>query len=88
MQVVAALRSAAFKLDLPHRTGVTHSKDSFFGETEKERMPMQFELARRWDNWVAGGAVCSEMESSTRESPFTANSVLRAVQVCFTRLAS
>lgn len=63
--MVAALRAAASELEIPHRCGITHSKDSFFGETEKERMPMNFELTRRWDQWVAGGAVCSEMESST-----------------------
>lgn len=63
--VVQALREAAAELDIPHRCGVTHSKDSFFGETEKERMPMRHELTERWNQWIAGGAVCSEMESST-----------------------
>lgn len=41
------------------------TQDSFFGETEKERMPMSLELTRRWEQWVAGGAICSEMESAT-----------------------
>ena len=63
--MVHALRQAAKALEIPHKTGVTHSKDSFFGETEKERQPLHFELACRWDSWVAGGAVCSEMEAST-----------------------
>jgi uridine phosphorylase len=63
--VVFALRQAANDLDIPHKCGVTHSKDSFFGETEKERMPMNVELTRRWEQWVAGGAICSEMESAT-----------------------
>ena len=43
--VVVALREAANALEIPHRTGITHSKDSFFGETEKERMPMSVEVA-------------------------------------------
>jgi uridine phosphorylase len=28
-------------------------------------MPMAAQLHRRWDAWVAGGAICSEMESAT-----------------------
>jgi uridine phosphorylase len=32
--VVQALRQAAINLELPFRTGVSHSKDSFYGETE------------------------------------------------------
>ena len=63
--VVHHLRRSAAHLDIPHRTGVTHSKDSFFGETEKERMPMSQELARKWDHYCAGGAICSEMEAAT-----------------------
>ena len=63
--VVLCAREAATHLDIPYRCGVTHSKDSFFGETEKDRMPMHFELKRRWEQWIAGGAICSEMESAT-----------------------
>ena len=33
------------------------------------------QLTRRWDHWVAGGAICSEMESSTI---FVLSSVYRA----------
>ena len=62
--VVQALRQAAINLDLPFRTGVSHSKDSFYGETEKERMPMSDQLSARWDAWVQGGAICSEMEAA------------------------
>jgi len=63
--VVYNMRQAAAHLQIPHRLGVTHSKDSFFGETEKERMPMNVELTRKWDHYCAGGAICSEMEAST-----------------------
>ena len=42
--VVFALREAAVALEIPHHSGITHSKDSFFGETEKERMPMNVEV--------------------------------------------
>lgn len=64
LDVVLALRQAAEKLGFPYRVGVAHSKDSFFGEVEKERMPMAARLQERWDAWVAGGAICSEMESA------------------------
>ena len=63
-QVVQALRQAAINLELPFRTGVSHSKDSFYGEVEKERMPLSKQLATRWEAWVQGGAICSEMESA------------------------
>lgn len=64
LDVVLALRQAAEGLGFPYRVGVSHSKDSFFGEVEKERMPMSGRLQSRWDAWVAGGAICSEMEAA------------------------
>jgi len=63
--VVYHMRQAAADLGIPHAAGVSHSKDSFFGETEKERMPMNVELERKWGHYCAGGAICSEMEAST-----------------------
>lgn len=63
--VVHHMRAAARHLQIPHQAGVTHSKDSFFGETEKERMPMNVELSRKWEHYCSGGAICSEMEAST-----------------------
>jgi uridine phosphorylase len=64
VDVVLALRQAAEELGVPHRLGVSHSKDSFYGETEMERMPVAHELQERWKAWIAGGAICSEMESA------------------------
>jgi len=64
VDVVLALREAAQVLELPYQVGVTQSKDSFYGETEMERMPIFDQLQKRWKAWVAGGAICSEMESS------------------------
>ena len=58
----------------PFHTGVVQSKDSFYGEVEAERMPMADRLKARWKAWVAGGALCSEMEASTL---FIVASVLR-----------
>jgi uridine phosphorylase len=62
--VVQAMLHAAEKLGLRYHTGVSQSKDSFYGEVERKRMPMADHLEERWNAWVAGGAVCSEMESA------------------------
>ncbi|MCB0014810.1 MAG: hypothetical protein KDE34_23005, partial [Anaerolineales bacterium] len=39
--------------------------DSFYGQHEPERMPVARQLQDRWDAWVQGGALASEMEAST-----------------------
>jgi uridine phosphorylase len=62
--VVLALRDAAIKLNIPYHVGISQSKDSFYGEVERTRMPMAAHLEERWNAWVAGGAVCSEMEAA------------------------
>ncbi|HEY3344998.1 MAG TPA: hypothetical protein VGJ97_08725, partial [Anaerolineaceae bacterium] len=64
IDVVCALRDAANRLGLRHHLGVAHSKDSFYGEVEMQRMPVSVRLQERWQAWKAGGAVASEMESS------------------------
>ena len=72
--VVHALMTACRQENAPFHTGVVQSKDSFYGEVEAERMPMADRLKARWKAWVAGGALCSEMEASTL---FIVASVLR-----------
>jgi uridine phosphorylase len=74
LDVVTALREAAGRLDVPHHLGVTHSKDSFFGQHQPERMPVKNHLLDRWEAWKAGGAICSEMEAS---AIFVISSILR-----------
>jgi uridine phosphorylase len=64
IDVVLALREAAVKLGLRHHVGISQSKDSFYGEVERTRMPLADHLEERWRAWVAGGAICSEMEAS------------------------
>jgi uridine phosphorylase len=64
LDVVMALRTAARQLKVPYHVGVAQSKDSFYGEVERGRMPLAEQLEERWKAWVAGGAICSEMESS------------------------
>lgn len=65
IDVLVALREAAKTLGIPYAVGPTQSKDSFFGEIEPERMPVDSRLKERWKAWEDGGAVCSEMEAST-----------------------
>ena len=45
-------------------SGITHSKDSFYGEVQPERMPLAEELQAHWRAWVKGGVLCSEMEAA------------------------
>jgi uridine phosphorylase len=64
LDVVLALREGAKIAGIPFHVGISHSKDSFYGETEPTRMPLAAHLAERWKAWVDGGAICSEMEAS------------------------
>jgi len=64
-EVVCALRDAASQLGISYHTGITQSKDSFYGQHQPERMPVADRLLSRWNAWKQGGAICSEMESST-----------------------
>ena len=63
-EVVCALRDAAETLGQRYHLGISQSKDSFYGEVERTRMPMAAQLTERWNAWIAGGAICSEMESA------------------------
>jgi len=64
VDVVLALREGARRLGQSHHCGVSQSKDSFYGEVERTRMPMPAHLEERWNAFIAGGALCSEMESA------------------------
>jgi uridine phosphorylase len=64
LDVVNAMQASAKTLGFHYHCGVSQSKDSFYGEVERTRMPMAAHLEERWNAWVAGGALCSEMESS------------------------
>lgn len=65
IDVTLALREAARASGYNWHVGVAQSKDSFYGQQEPERMPIGPELQRRWKTWIAGGAICSEMEAAT-----------------------
>jgi len=64
LEVTAALRDGVRQAGLPHHVGIAHSKDSFYGQREPERMPVAPELQARWRAWIAGGVLCSEMEAA------------------------
>jgi uridine phosphorylase len=65
LDVVLALREASKKLGNRYALGISQSKDSFFGQHEPERMPVDKRLLERWKAWVQGGTICSEMEAAT-----------------------
>lgn len=59
-----ALAAAASGMAKNVHVGVSQSKDSFYGQHSPERMPVASRLAERWTAWMAGGAICSEMEAA------------------------
>ena len=63
--VTCALEEAAKSLALPHHIGVVQCKDSFYGQHEPNAQPVADDLHRRWNAWIKGGCLSSEMESST-----------------------
>lgn len=63
-QVLDALVVAARRVGADYRLGVSQTKDSFYGEVEPQRMPLAGRLEDRWAAWIAGGAICSEMEAA------------------------
>jgi uridine phosphorylase len=62
--VTSALKRAAEASGHPHRVGVVHCKDAFYGESYRN-LPNAKEWEDKWTAWERGGALCTEMESST-----------------------
>jgi len=69
-EVISALKEAAEPLsDLTemgkkYHVGVIHSKDSFYGETNPETMPVEPMLRYKWDSFIKCGCLTSEMEAA------------------------
>lgn len=63
-QVVCALEQAAKTLQTPYRVGVVQCKDSFYGQHEPESQPISEDLRRKWNAWIQGDCLVSEMESA------------------------
>ena len=64
LDVVDRLRHACVERNVRHYIGLTHSKDSFYGEVEPDRMPLAATLKENWKAWIDGGVLCSEMEAA------------------------
>ena len=63
--VVSSLIKASKDLNIDSKVGICQSKDSFFGETEPDRMPVATYLDFKWKSWQEGGVGASEMEAAT-----------------------
>ena len=74
VDVVEALMQGVQKLGYRYRVGISQSKDSFYGEIDPTRMPVDRRLLDRWKAWQMGGAICSEMEAA---AIFVISSILR-----------
>lgn len=64
-EVTKALAEAAYQLGCSHHVGVVQCKDSFYGQHDPDSMGVGSELKAKWDAWIRGGCLASEMESDT-----------------------
>ena len=64
LDITCALRDAAKKMGYTYHTGVVQCKDSFYGQHAPHRMPVSYELENKWQAWIKGGCLASEMESA------------------------
>lgn len=62
--VTSALFSAAQNLGFSHHVGVVQAKDSFYSQHSPETMGVSDELKSKWNAWIKGGCLASEMESA------------------------
>ncbi len=65
LSVTVALSEAAEALGYTVHAGVVQCKDSFYGQHSPESAPVSYELENRWQAWLRGGCLASEMESAT-----------------------
>ena len=63
-EITSALVNAVKKLDYTYHVGTVQCKDSFYGQHSPNRMPVSYELNQKWQAWIKGGALASEMESA------------------------
>ncbi len=64
LDVVNSLVQASKNLGYKHHTGVVQCKDSFYGQHNPEKMPVNYELINKWEAWKKMGCLASEMESA------------------------
>jgi len=63
-ELTGCLVDAAREGGYRYHTGVVQCKDSFYGQHSPGRMPVSYELQNKWQAWLKGGTLASEMESA------------------------
>ncbi|MGL4393650.1 MAG: nucleoside phosphorylase [Brevinema sp.] len=63
--VLEMLEQGAIHTKTPYHIGVVHCKDAFYAQHSPETMAMSEDLIKNWNAYIRGGAIASEMESST-----------------------
>ncbi|MCL2226587.1 MAG: nucleoside phosphorylase [Oscillospiraceae bacterium] len=79
IDVTVALQKSAEAAGLRFHTGVVHSKDNFYGQTEPDSMPVAERLKDSWNTYIRAGCLASEMEAA---SLFSVGLVRRARVGC------
>lgn len=64
LDVTNALVWASKNLNYECHTGVVQCKDSFYGQHDSSKMPVNYELENKWEAWKRLGCLASEMESA------------------------
>ena len=66
LDVTCSLRKAAGRLGIRHHVGISHCKDAFFMESDKDAEPLPLEAQNRalWRVWERSGVLSTSMESA------------------------
>ena len=64
LDLTVALRDSAKKLKENYHLGIVQCKDSFYGQQNPKRMPVDSDLLSKWKAWIDLGVLCSEMETA------------------------
>lgn len=63
-EVTNALVQASKNMNANYHVGVVQAKDSFYGQHSPDTMGVDYELKAKWNAWLKGGCLASEMESA------------------------
>lgn len=64
LDITNALVQSAKNLGYNWHAGIVQCKDSFYGQHNPEKMPVNYELQSKWEAWKKMGCLASEMESA------------------------
>lgn len=64
LEITNGLVEGARQEKINYHTGIVQCKDSFYGQHSPERMPYGYGLESKWEAWIKGGCLASEMESA------------------------